>query len=146
VSGAATPHRFASAGWAAALREELNASSEYRNAAAKWGVGFNGTVLLAFEPDAGLAAACNLLLRLQAGRCEGAEFVPDATHPDAGFVLAAPFSLWRDVLERRTLAATAILTGRLRLTGDRMTLLRHTAAHRALLHCVASLDTSWDPR
>ena len=65
------------------------------------------------------------------------------THANAGFGLRAPFSVWRDVLARKTLAATAILTGKMKVEGDRMTLLKHTAAHRALVSCAAALDTEF---
>jgi putative sterol carrier protein len=134
-------HRFGSAEWAKALEEEINASSEYRNAASKWGVGFNGTILLVFEPDGVLPAPVHLLVRLQGGGCQGVEFVAGADHHDAGFTLSAPFSLWRDILTRRTLAATAILRGDMAVKGPKMTLLRHSAAARALLHCTASVDS-----
>jgi len=134
-------HRFGTAEWAKALEEEINASSEYRNAAAKWGVGFNGTILLVFEPDGVLTDPLHLLVRLQGGTCQGAEFVANADHKDAGFTLSASFSLWRDILARRTLAATAILRGDLAVRGPKMTLLRNTAAARALLHCTASVES-----
>ncbi len=42
------------------------------------------------------------------------------------------------------MAATAILTGKLKVEGERMQLLKHTAANRALIHCTASVDTGWD--
>ena len=133
--------RFGTPEWVQSLKEEINSSSEYRNAAGEWGVGFNGNVLLAFEPDVALARAHHLLVRLRGGSCQGAEFVDGPSHPEAGFVLRASFSLWKAVLERKTLAATAILTGKIRVEGDRMTLLKFLAAHRALIHCTASLDT-----
>ena len=136
-------HMFGSADWAAALEQEINGSSEYRNAASKWGVGFNGNVMLAFGADDTLTDSLNLLVRLEGGQCAGAEFVTDAQHPDAGFTLRAPFRLWKEILERKTLAATAILKGSLKVDGDKMTLLRHTAANRALVHCAASVETNW---
>lgn len=132
---------FGTPQWARSLEEEINASSEYRNAATSWGVGFNGNILLAFEADETLKDARSLLVRLREGACQGAEFVTGTSHADAGFVLRAPFRLWREILERKTLAATAILTGRMHVEGDRMLLLRFLAAHRALVHCTASLDT-----
>ncbi len=135
--------RFGSAAWAAALHDALNASSEYRNAAAKWGVGFNGNVLLVFERGGALKEPLHLFLALTAGRCERAEFVADPAHPDAGFTLRAPFPIWRDILERRTLAATAILTGALKVEGNRIVLLRHAGANRAMIHVTASLDTEF---
>ena len=132
---------FGTAGWAQALQKAINASSEFRNAASKWGIGFNGNLLFAFEPDASLHRGLYLLLRLGGGTCAGAELVAGPTHPDAGFALKATFSLWRDILAGKTLAATAILMGKLRVEGDKITLLKHAGAHRALIHCVASLDT-----
>lgn len=134
---------FGSRAWAAALVAEINASSEYKNAAAKWGDGFNGNVLLVFDADAHFPKTHALLVQLSKGVCRGASFVDGVAHPDAGFGLRAPFSVWRDVLGRKTLAATAILTGKMKVEGDTMTLLKHTAAHRALVSCAAALDTEF---
>jgi len=134
---------FGTVAWAAALVAEINASSEYRNAAAKWGDGFNGNVLLVFDADPALPKTHALLVELAKGSCAGASFVGGVAHPDAGFGLRAPFSTWKDVLERRMLAATAILTGKMKVEGDRMTLLKHTTAHRALIACAAALDTEF---
>jgi putative sterol carrier protein len=134
---------FGTTAWAAALCDAVNRSSEYRNAAARWGVGFNGNLLFAFEADAAMTAPRYLFLALARGRCERAEFTPGPSHPDAGFTLRAPFALWREVLERRTLAAAAILTGRLRVEGDKLALLRHAGANRALIHVVASVPTAY---
>ena len=135
--------RFGTPEWAEALVAEINGSSEYRNAAARWGDGFNGNVLLVFEADAAFPRTLALLVELAKGSCRTASFVAGATEPRAGFGLRAPFSVWRDVLARKTLAATAILTGRMKVEGDTMTLLKHTAAHRALVGCAAALDTEF---
>jgi len=134
---------FGTDAWAAALVARINASSEYRNAAAKWGDGWNGNVLLVFTADDALPSTHALLVELANGACRGASFVPGVAHPNAGFGLKAPFSVWKDVLSRKTLAATAILTGKMAVEGDRITLLKHTAAHRALIACAASLDTEF---
>ncbi|MGH7680662.1 MAG: SCP2 sterol-binding domain-containing protein [Candidatus Eiseniibacteriota bacterium] len=134
---------FGTPAWADALRAEINGSSEYRNAAAKWGVGFNGNLLFGFEPDGALAKPLYLLLKLGGGRCEAAEFVAGPSHTEAGFALRAPFTLWREILERKTLAATAILTGKMHMEGDKLTLLKHAGASRALIHCTASVPTEF---
>lgn len=137
------PIPFGTPAWAAALREAVNRSSEYRNAAAHWGDGWNGNLLFAFESDATLPQPLYLFLALTRGRCEGAEFTASPAQAEAGFSLRAPFALWRDILERRTLAATAILTGRMRVEGDKLTLLRHAGANRALIHVVATVPTAF---
>lgn len=131
---------FGTAEWAQALQGAINSSSEYRNAASKWGAGFNGNLLFAFEGDGSSPKSLYLLLNLEAGSCRGAEFVAGPSHHDAGFALRAPFSLWREILMGKSLAATAILSGRMRVEGDMIALLRYAGAHRALIHCVASLE------
>lgn len=134
---------FGSSAWADALAAEINASSEYRNAGTKWGDGFNGNVLLVFEADATLPSTRSLLVRLAKGACGGAAFVEGGSHADAGFALRAPFATWKDILEGRTLAATAILTGKMKIDGDKMTLLKHTGANRSLVACAAAIDTEF---
>ena len=133
--------RFGTPEWCAALRAALDSSSEYRNAASSWGVAFNGNLPVACEAGGGLAAPLYLLLKLKGGRCEGAEFVAGPGHPEAGFTLRAPFPVWREILERRTLAAAAILTGKMKV--DKITLLRHAGANRALIHCTASVPAEF---
>ena len=39
------------------------------------------------------------------------------------------------------MAAAAILTGKMRVEGDKMALLQHAGASRALIHCTASVPT-----
>ncbi len=135
------PLLFGTPEWAGSLEEGINASSEYRNAGMGWGAGFNGNILFAFEPGGTIARGLYLLLRLERGRCLGAEFVSGPRHVEAGFTLRAPFPLWLDILRGKTLAATAILTGKMRVEGNTITLLKYAGAHRSLIHCVASLDT-----
>ena len=135
--------QFGSEAWASALADEINGSSEYKNAGAKWGVGFNGNMLFVFEADDASPDTRGLLIRLAAGQCGGAEFVDGDSHTDAGFELQAPFSLWRDILERKAMAATAILSGKMKVVGEKMTLLKHTGAHRSLVHCTASVETEF---
>ena len=135
------PLDFGSPEWAASLEAAINASSEYRNSGAGWGVGFNGNILFVFEGAGVGERGIHLLLRLEGGRCLGAEFVPGPSHPDAGFTLRAPFPIWREVLTGKTLAATAILTGKMKVEGNTITLLKYAGAHRSLIHSVASLDT-----
>jgi len=136
-------HTLGTDGWARALTDAINSSSDYRSAAARWGEGFRGDVVLVFEADETLAAECRLLIRLSGGACHGADFVAAGEPADAGFVLRAPASLWRRILARETPVVSVILTGRMKVEGDTMILLRHTAAHRALVHCATSVDTIW---
>ena len=134
---------FGTPEWARTLVDAINASSEYRNSGAGWGAGFNGNVLFAFEAGGGLAKPLYLLLRLEGGKSSGAEFVPGPSHPEAGFSLRAPYPLWRGILGGKTLAATAILMGTMKVEGNTVALLKHAGAHRSLMHVVSSIDTRY---
>ena len=136
--------KFGTHDWAAALREEINASDEYREAADSWGVDFNGNLLFVFEADDVAPKPLSLMIKLAGGSCQDAAIFDAPNHPDAGFVLRGPYQLWREVLERKTMAATAIMTGKLQVEGERMQLLKHTAANRALMRCTSSVATAWD--
>ncbi len=136
-------NRFGTEAWARELQRRINGSSEFRSAGAAWGEGFNGNILFVFEADSLRPKTESLLIRLDAGNCGGVAFSDGADHPDAGFVLRAPFALWKEILQRKAPAAVAILTGKMQVEGDKMTLLKHTAAHRALVHCACSVETYW---
>ena len=69
---------FGTDAWAQALVATINASSEYRNAAAKWGDGFNGNVLLVFDADATQASTHALLVELSKGVCRRARTWSDS--------------------------------------------------------------------
>jgi putative sterol carrier protein len=135
--------RFGTPAWAEAFQRGINSSSEYRNTGAKWGAGWNGNLLFVFEADPELPEPLHLLVRLAGGRCEGCAWVEDARHPEAGFVLRAPFAAWREILAGRALAATAVLTGKMRVEGDTLRLLQFAGAHRSLIHCAASVPTEF---
>ena len=135
---------FGSTDWADALKQQINSSDDYREAAGEWGVDFNGDILFVFEPDEAMANRRALMLELKGGACQSAEFVEPEKTPEAGFVLSGPMQLWREILERKTMAATAILTGKLKVEGERMKLLKHADANRALIQCTASVETGWE--
>lgn len=136
--------RFGTPEWAEALAERVNGSSAYRAAASAWGKGFNGDVLLVFDADGVVPVGRQLLLRLAEGRCDAAAFVDDPRHPDAAFVLRAPYGVWIEILSDRTSAASAVLSGRMEVEGDTFTLLRFAAAHRLLMACAAAVETDFD--
>jgi putative sterol carrier protein len=137
----ADPVRFGTPEWAEAFQRVIEESSEYRNAGARWGVGFNGNLLFAFEADGALREPLHLLVRLEGGRCGGCAWAAGPRHAEAGTVLRAPYGVWREILEGRTLAATALLAGTLKAEGDVLRLLRFAGAHRSLIHCAASVAT-----
>ena len=142
-------HAFLSDDWAAALCAALTASAAYREAAATW----EGD--LCFVAHAGGAADGSRLgadrtafLDLHRGACRGARAVADAAtaRPDgsaAAFAIAAAYGDWHRILGGALDPITAVMLGKLRVSGDTAAVLRHARAAKAMVACAASVETAW---
>ena len=135
-----TPERIES------LMRALNGSQAFREASADWGNGFNGNVLLVFEaePGEGDPARTGVLLRLEAGGCRGAERVDAAEHAEAGFVFRARRSVWSEMLDGSTDPLGAAMSGRLKVEGNYLLLLRHAKIAPSVVACVAEAGITFD--
>ena len=87
---------FPSQAWFDAFRTEINASDEYREAAAEW----EGDIafLIKAEPDRGVPADVWGWLDLWHGECRGAGLIDEARASDAAYGITAPYTRWKDVL------------------------------------------------
>ncbi|MCS6816567.1 MAG: SCP2 sterol-binding domain-containing protein [Blastocatellia bacterium] len=126
---------FPSAEWAQALREAINASPAYREAAADWEAGPIGFVVRAGEEKT------YLWLDLHRGECRAAELVSPAEGERAPFLISAEYEDWKQILRGQLDPVRAIWMGRLKVRGDLSLLLRYMQAARELLACAARVPT-----
>ena len=89
-------HRFPTDPWFQDFIERINASADYREAAATW----EGDVafLIEAEPDKGVPEDVWAWLDLWHGECRGGGIVDAGKARTARFVIRAPYSRWREVL------------------------------------------------
>ena len=59
------------------------------------------------------------------------------------YVVSAPFSRWRDVLEGHLDPVRGMMQGKLRVRGDLPTILRYVNAANELVHLTGSVETSY---
>ncbi len=112
----------------ATWRAHLEASDQFRDAAADW----SGTLLL-LEGTAD-AHERSTWVRIDGGTCPELRLGTTTDLAHADFVLAASPTTWGDLVAARTTPMTAALTGRLQLVrGDVLSLLPHAKAAAALL-------------
>ena len=132
---------FPSEEWFAAFVAEINASEEYRDAAAKW----EGDVSLVFEaePDKGVPADVWGWLDLWHGECRSGRFVPAEEGGKARFVVRAPYSRWKDVIRGKLDPVKGIMQGKLKLRGDLPAILRHVRAAQELVHLSSEVETEF---
>jgi putative sterol carrier protein len=121
--------------WLDAVREAINASEDYANAANDW----DWPVGLAFRGEGDVPTRL-CVLDLVAGVCRDATVADEATFAAAPFRISASLDRWLEVLEGRFEPMRALVLHRLQCEGDRLTLVRHMACAKALLEAVRTVE------
>lgn len=131
-----------SAAWAAAWRDEINRSSGYRRAGARW----DDSIAFVMSPDPfpGAAAERGVVLDLSLGTCRDARAASDQDLAAASFVIAADPETWRRVFAGRLDIVMAIMQKRFALRrGTMAQLLPHASAAHELLAAARTLHTEF---
>jgi putative sterol carrier protein len=132
---------FPSEGWLEIYRERINASSDYRDAAATW----EGDVAFLFEaePDRGVPDDLWAWLDLWHGECRAARMVSAEEGRRAAYVISAPYSRWRDVLAGDLDPVKGMMQGKLKVDGDLPTIIRYVRAANELVLLTMSVPTEY---
>ena len=126
--------------WADALREVVNGDAAYRAAASHWT--WPLAMVLEPAPTLGYAESVAAELVLDRGICRAATVLgPEAV--TAPIVLRAPYEVWKQVVRGELDPVSAVMTGRIKLSGAVMTLMTHARAAQALLACATRVPTAF---
>ncbi|MGB0678612.1 MAG: SCP2 sterol-binding domain-containing protein [Polyangiales bacterium] len=135
-------YAFPSADWTDAFRDAVNANARYQTAGKDWQ---HGAVAMIIEADAalGLETPVGMLLEVEHGHCRAARYFSGGLEEDAAaFVIEAPYSQWRAVLQGQLDPILGMMEGKLRLTrGDLPTMIRFVEASRELVKSATQVDT-----
>jgi putative sterol carrier protein len=127
--------------WATALRDEINRSPKYKQAAEKW-EGTVGLVVLA-EPDKNAPQDAGILLDLWHGEAREVKATTREEAASAEFVITGSYSRWKRVAKAELDPIKAIMTGQLKLKGNFPTLVRYTKASQELVNCTTKVPVNW---
>ena len=134
--------RFPSAEWLDAFVECINASKSYEEAAATW----EGDLCFVFErePDKGVPEDVWAWLDLWHGSCRGAKYgVPVDEGEKAQFIIRAPYSRWKEVMQGSLDPIKGMMQGKLKLKGDLPTIVRHVNAANELVGIAGQVPTEF---
>jgi putative sterol carrier protein len=130
---------FPSDAWIKALKEQINQSETYRDAARNW----EGDFYFVINAGPGVPEDVYLYMDLWHGECreafEAAD--PDAKSPE--FVIRAPLVAWRKVIEKQVDPIRALMTRQLRLQGTMTKIMKQPRAATELVNCCTYVDTTW---
>jgi putative sterol carrier protein len=131
---------FPSDEWLRVFAERINASSEYREAAATW----EGDIVFVFEAEPDKRVPEDLWARLDLwhGACNEARMVPPVDG-SAPFVIRAPYTRWKEVLAGDLDPVKGMMQGKLKLQGDLPTIIRYVRAANELVYLTTTVPTEY---
>lgn len=133
------PHDVFSAGWAEAWREEILASTAYREAARTW----QWPLVIKAKPDPGRGwPEQAVYLDLFQGDCREARVAGDAEIASATYVLAADLPTWKRVLDGDLEPIPGLMRGKLKLEkGGLASLLPYVTAAKELVAAATRVES-----
>ena len=132
---------FLSQAWFDAFVEEINGSQEYRESAADWegDIAFH----VEAEPDKNVPADVWARLDLWHGACRGGGPIPAEEGAASTYVLAAPYTRWKDVVLGDLDPIRAMMQGKLRVRGDLPTIVRQVRSANELVRLLGEVPTEF---
>jgi putative sterol carrier protein len=132
---------FLSQAWFDAFREAINASTEYREAAKDWegDIAFH----VEAEPDKNVPHDVWARLDLWHGACRAAGPIAPEEGPSNAYILAAPYTRWKDVVRGDLDPIRAMMQGKLRVRGDLPTIVRQVRSANELVRLTGEVPTEF---
>jgi len=131
--------RFPSHEWIIELSNQLNASADYERAARDW----EGDFAFIVEPDDAYPQTAYLFLSLFHGKSPSASIIQSLEEKSAPYILSAPFSSWRKVIEGKLDPIQGMMTRKLKLHGDLKQIMRYPKAAKEIIACCAKIPTDF---
>jgi putative sterol carrier protein len=132
---------FPSDAWVRDFVEAINASDAYAASTSDW----EGDVVIAIgaEPDKGVPEDVHVLLDLWHGRCREGAIVDRARGEAAEFLISAPYSRWKDVIEGSLEPVKGLMQGKLKVRGDLQKILRYVRGTQELARLTRNVETTF---
>jgi putative sterol carrier protein len=133
--------RFPSDEWLKEYVERINGSQGYQEAAADW----EGDVayVIEAEPDKGVPEDVWAWLDLWHGECRDSKLITPEEGERARFVIKAPYSRWKQVIQKELDPVKGMMQGKLKLQGDLPTIIRFVKAAQELVNLAQTVPTEF---
>ena len=127
--------------FATAFKDEINKSSVYRQA----GKGWKWTVGLVVEaaPDQKFPEAKCVYMDLNEGEARDIKIVSADEAGKCDFVISAPYSRWKQVMQKELDPTKGMMQGKLKLKGDLPTIVRYTRASQEMTECTTRIPVEF---
>jgi putative sterol carrier protein len=132
--------KFPSEEWVREYMEKLNSNAVYADAAKTW----EGAMTFVVQKDAAFDREAYIYLDLYHGKCRDAKFsLSEADLPVPEYKYSGPFSNWRRLMNKEIDPIQGLLTGKFKLQGSMMKIMRFTKAAKEMVSTTAMVQTEF---
>jgi len=119
--------------------EAVNANKNYEEAAKNW----EGDFLFVVEADEQLKEPATFYLDLWHGKCRGVALVRAGEDKKAAFIYSGPYGNWKKLINKQIDPIQGLLTGKFKLKGDMIKVLRAVRAAKELVETAGKVPTEF---
>ncbi len=132
---------FPSEEWVQELKQQLNTSPAYAEAAKNW----EGDFYFVIDPEKGgpLTESECLYMDLWHGECRDAFVVKDKAAKTPAFVMSGPYSKWKRVVTAKLDPLQGLMTGQLKLKGNMVMVMKNVKAAQELVKACTRIDAAF---
>lgn len=132
--------KFPSSDWVEEFVRKLNENQAYRDAATNW----EGDIILIVEKDKEFPKNVYIYLDLYHGECRKALYTENPEEvPKAAFTYRGSYSNWKKLINKEVDPIQGILTGKFRLDGSMIKIMRYTRAAKEMVNTAKLVQTEF---
>ncbi len=119
--------------------EKINANKEYEKAAKDW----EGDFLFVVKPEGNLKEEVAFHVDLWHGKCRSARMVTPEEGVKPAFTYEGPYGNWLKLIDKEIDPIRGLLTGKFKLKGSMMKVMRYTKAAKLLVETAGEVPTEF---
>ncbi len=132
--------KFPSQEWAEEYTNKLNSNPSYQDAGKSW----EGAITFVIEKDDTFDQEMYMYLDLHHGKCRGYTFSTSIDElPVAEFKYKGPYKNWRKLINKEIDPIQGLLTGKFKLEGSMMKIMRYTKAAKVMVSTASEVETEF---
>lgn len=133
--------QFGTPDWIEEYVKTLNENKAYEEAAITWEGDF--LFIVWPEKEAGIDKEVVMWMDLWHGKCRDHAMLPNREARETAFIYEGEYANWKEIIEGRLDPIKALLTRKMKLTGDRAKVMRATRAAKELVRTAQMIKTEF---
>lgn len=130
---------FPSEEWITLFKDSVNANAAYEDAAKTW----EGDFLFVVQPDSALKDQTVFYVDLWHGKCRDVALLKPGETKETAFIYEGPYGNWVRLIKKEIDPIQGLLTGKFKLKGDMLKVLRAVRAAKELVETASRVPTDF---